>query len=53
MRILAQLPANQLCTAQHVAPLIVAAELHITAVALKQLIEIVALHDHVVELQEA
>ena len=53
MSILAQLTANQLSTAQHVAPLIVAAELHVAAVFLEQHIEVVALHNHVVELQEA
>ena len=50
MSILAQLAANQLCTAQHVAPLIITAELHITAVFLEQHIEVIALHDHVVKL---
>ena len=48
--ILAQLPADQFCTAQHVGPLVVAAELHIAAVFLVQLIEVIALHNHVVEL---
>ena len=46
--ILAELPADQLGTAEHVAPLIVSAELHVAAVFLVQCIEIVALHDHVV-----
>ena len=51
--ILAQLAADQLRAAQHIAPLVVAAELHIAAVVLEHIVEIVALHDHVVELQEA
>ena len=34
-------------------PLVVAAELHIAAVVLEEVIEVVGLHDHVVELQEA
>ena len=34
-------------------PLVVAAELHVTAIFLVQHVEIVALHDHVVEFQEA
>ena len=50
--ILAQLAADQLGAAQHVAPLVVAAELHIAAVILEQMVEVVALHDHVVELEE-
>ena len=33
--VLAQLPADQLRAAQHVAPLVIAAELHIAAVALE------------------
>ena len=53
MGVLAQLPADQLGAAQHVAPLVVAAELHVAAVFLEQHIEIVALHDHVVKFQEA
>ncbi len=50
--ILAQLAADQLRAAQHVAPLVVAAELHVAAVVLEHVVEVVALHDHVVELQE-
>ena len=38
--------------AQHIAPLVVAAELHIAAVVLEQVVEVVGLHNHVVELQE-
>ena len=51
--VLAQLSADQLGTAQHVAPLVVAAELHVAAIVLEHVVEIVALHDHVVEFQEA
>ena len=51
--VLAQLPADQLRTRQHVAPLVVAAELQVAAVFLVQCVEIIRLHDHVVELQEA
>ncbi len=51
--ILAKLPSDQLCAPQHVAPLVVPAKLHITAVFLEQHIEIIALHDHIVELKEA
>ena len=53
MSVLAQLSADQLRAAQHIAPLVIAAELHVAAVALVELIKIVALHDHVVELQKA
>ena len=53
MGVLAQLLAYQLRTAEHVAPLVVAAELHIAAIVLEQVVEVVALHYHVVELQEA
>ena len=51
--IFAELAADQLGTAEHVAPLVISAELHVAAVFLVQCIEIVALHDHVVEFQEA
>ena len=50
--VLAQLLADQLGAAQHVAPLVVAAELHIAAKMLEQVVEVVGLHDHVVEFQE-
>lgn len=53
MGVFSQLAADKLCTSQHIAPLIVAAELHIAAVALEQLIEVITLHEHVVELKEA
>ena len=51
--VLAQLAADQLRAAQHVAPLVITAELHIAAVVLEEVVEVIALHDHVVELQEA
>ena len=44
---------DQFCSAEHVAPLIVAAELHVAAVMLVEVPEVVRLHDHVVELQKA
>ena len=50
--VLAQLAADQLGAAQHIAPLVVAAELHVAAVVLEHVVEVVALHDHVVELEE-
>ena len=53
MGVLAQLAADELRAAQHVAPLIVAAELHVAPVVLEQVVEVVGLHNHVVELQEA
>ena len=51
--VLAELAANKLCAAQHIRPLIVAAKLHIAAVVLEHVVEVVALHDHVVKLKEA
>ena len=53
MGILAKLSPDQFGSAQHIAPLIISAELHVAAVTLEQLIEIIALHDHVVKFQEA
>ena len=47
-----QLSANQVGTGEHVAPLVVAAGLQRAAVLLKQLKEVVGLHQHVVELEE-
>ena len=52
MSVLAELLADKLSAAQHICPLVVAAELHVAAVLLVQHVEIVALHDHVVELEE-
>ena len=53
MGILAQLTADQFRSAQHVAPLVVTAKLHVAAVPFEQLIEVIALHNHVIEFQEA
>ena len=47
-----RLTADQLRTAQHIAPLIVAAKLHIAAVVLEHVVEVIGLHDHIVEFQE-
>ena len=47
-----QLSANQVGTGEHVAPLVVATGLQRAAVLLKQLKEVVGLHQHVVELEE-
>ena len=52
MSVLAQLSADELGTGQHVGPLVVAAELHVAAVLLEQHIEVIGLHQHVIELQE-
>ena len=51
--VLAKLLSDKLSTAQHISPLIVTAELHITAVILEKSVEIVGLHYHVVELKES
>ena len=52
MSVLAQLSADQFCTAKHVAPLVVSSKLHVTAIFLEQHVEVIALHDHVVKFQE-
>ena len=52
MSILAELSSDQLGTCQHVGPLVIAAELEVAAVILEQFVEIVCLHQHVVELEE-
>ena len=52
MGVLAQLTAYQFGSAQHIAPLVITAKLHVAAVPLKQLIKVIALHNHVVELKE-
>ena len=48
-----QLFADELTAGQHVGPLIVSAELQVAAVLLVENIEVIGLHDHVVELKEA
>ena len=53
MGVLAELLADELGTAEHIAPLVVPAELHVAAVMLVEVVEVVALHEHVVELQKA
>jgi len=52
MRIFSELAANQLRAAEHIAPLVVPAELQIAAVFFIQRQKVIALHDHVVEFQE-
>ena len=51
--VFAELLADELGARQHVGPLVVAAELHVAAVVLVQVVEVVGLHDHIVELEEA
>ena len=46
MRIFSKLSADQLSAGKHIAPLIIAAELHVAAVLLIQRVEIKGLHDH-------
>ena len=53
MCIFSKLSSDQLSSSQHIGPLVIATKLHITAVFLIQHVEVVALHDHVVELQKA
>ena len=47
-----KLSADQLPAGQHVRPLVVAAELHLAAVILVKHIEVICLHDHIVEFEE-
>ena len=51
--VISALAADELGAGEHIAPLVIAAELHIAAVMVVQVQEVIALHDHVVELQEA
>ena len=50
--ILAELAADQLGAAQHIRPLVVPAELHVASVMLEHIVEIIGLHNHIVELKE-
>ena len=50
--VLVLLAADEVRAGEDVAPLVVAAHLHAAAIAAEQLQEVVALHEHVVELQE-
>ena len=50
--VLAKLTADKLCSAEHIRPLVVAAELHITAKRLVEMIEVIGLHYHIVEFKE-
>ena len=52
MGVLAELSSDQLGTCQHVGPLVIAAELEVAAVILEQFVEIICLHQHVIELKE-
>ena len=52
MGVLTQFFADQFRAGQHIAPLVVAAELHVAAVFFIQAQEVIGLHDHVVEFQE-
>jgi len=53
MGVLAQFLADEFGAGKHVAPLVIPAELHIAVMGLEEMIEVVGLHDHVVELEEA
>ena len=52
MRVLTELAADELRAREHVGPLVVTAELHVAVVALKELIEVKGLHEHIVKLEE-
>ena len=53
MGVFAEFFTDQLSAAEHIAPLIITAELHLAPVMLEKIIEVIALHDHVVELKKA
>ena len=53
MGVFAEFLSYKLGPGKHVAPLVIAAELHIAAVVLEHIVEIIRLHDHIVELKEA
>ncbi len=50
--VLPQLAADELGAPQHIAPLVIATKLHITAHCLEHMIEVIGLHDHIVEFQK-
>ena len=50
--VLAELLSDELGAAEHIAPLVIAAELHIAAVILEKAVKVIALHYHVIELKE-
>ena len=52
MGILAELAADKLRAGKHVRPLIVAAELEVASVVKEKSVEVIALHEHVIELKE-
>ena len=53
MRVFAKLAANQFGAAEHIAPLIVAAKLHVAVIVLEEVVKVVRLHDHIVKLKKA
>ena len=52
MGVLAELAADKLRAGKHVRPLVVAAELEVAAVIQEQSVEVITLHEHVIELKE-
>ena len=51
--IVAGLFANQFGSAKHIAPLVIAAKLHIAAIMSMKIIKIIGLHNHIVKLKKA
>ena len=52
MGVFSKLLTDKLRSGKHIAPLVVTAELHITAVVLIEAVEVVALHEHIGKFQE-
>ena len=52
MCIFSKLSSDKLGAAKHVAPLVVSAEFKIAVVLLEHVVEVIGLHDHVVEFKE-
>ena len=52
MGIFTEFFTDKFSTAKHIAPLVVTAELHITTVFFVEIVEVVTLHNHIVEFEE-
>ena len=50
--VLTEFFTDEFRSAKHIAPLVVTAELHITTVIFEQVVEVVTLHNHIVEFKE-
>ena len=53
MGVLAKLLPDKVSSCQHIGPLVISSELHIAAIVLIKPVEVIGLHDHIVELKES